>query len=143
MAADDAPHATLSVAGETRQVPVVPGVTTAAALVEAVADRYDADSVKLLHRGKRLAPGDALLPGMKVLCLGTTRGDREKVAAIRSDPTLRGFEAEAASCAVTKRRGAFSLCAACSGRAPEHLSEILANFESGPTEGLVTAQTWT
>ena len=38
-------------------------------------------------------------------------------------------------CAVTKRRDAFSLRAAWSGRAPEHLSQILANFESGLSSG--------
>ena len=39
------------------------------------------------------------------------------------------------SCAVTKRRNAFLLRAARGGRVPEHLSEILANFESGLTSG--------
>ena len=41
-----------------------------------------------------------------------------------------------AVCAVSKRRDAFSLRAAWSGAAPEHLSDILANFESGLTSGL-------
>ena len=35
---------------------------------------------------------------------------------------------------------AFSLCAAWSGRVPEHAVGILAKFGSGPTEWLVTAQ---
>ena len=96
-------YVTLSVSGADQRVNITENAT-AALLFDAVADALDASTVKLLHKGKRLARDDALTPGMRVLCLGTTTQQKDRIAAQRSDPTIRGFKEEAAREAA--RRGA-------------------------------------
>jgi len=96
-------HVTLSVSGADQSIAITENAT-AATLFDAVADALDASTVKLLHKGKRLARDDPLTPGMRVLCLGTTTQQKHAIAAQRSDPTIRGFKAEAQREAA--RRGA-------------------------------------
>ena len=99
----DQAHVTLSVSGADQRIAITENAT-AALLFDAVADALDASTVKLLHKGKRLARDDALTPGMRVLCLGTTTQQKQAIAAQKSDPTIRGFKAEAQREAA--RRGA-------------------------------------
>ena len=87
-------YVTLSVSGADQRIAITENAT-AALLFDAVADALDASTVKLLHKGKRLARGDPLTPGMRVLCLGTTTRQKQAIAAQKSDPTIRGFKAEA------------------------------------------------
>ena len=87
-------YVTLSVSGADQRIAITENAT-AALLFDAVADTLDASTVKLLHKGKRLARDDALTPGMRVLCLGTTTQQKQAIAAQKSDPTIRGFKAEA------------------------------------------------
>ncbi len=96
-------YVTLSVSGADQRINITENAT-AALLFGAVADALDASTVKLLHKGKRLTRDDPLTPGMRVLCLGTTTQQKQAIAAQRSDPTIRGFKAEAAREAA--RRGA-------------------------------------
>ena len=96
-------YVTLSVSGADRRVKITENAT-AALLFDAVAGALDASTVKLLHKGKRLTRDDPLTPGMRVLCLGTTTRQKQAIAAQRSDPTIRGFKAEAQREAA--RRGA-------------------------------------
>ena len=96
-------YVTLSVSGADQRINITENAT-AALLFDAVANTLDASTVKLLHKGKRLARDDALTPGMRVLCLGTTTQQKLSIAAQRSDPTIRGFKAEAQREAA--RRGA-------------------------------------
>ena len=58
---------------------------------------------------------------------------RGRLCRTPSPRFARKTRTSAPSCAVTKRRDAVSLRAAWSGCASEHLSEILAKFESGLT----------
>jgi len=94
-------YVTLSVSGADQRIAITENAT-AATLFDAV--DFDANTVKLLHKGKRLARDDPLTPGMRVLCLGTTTQQKDRIAAQRSDPTIRGFKAEAQREAA--RRGA-------------------------------------
>ena len=87
-------YVTLSVSAADQRIAITENAT-AALLFDAVANTLDASTVKLLHKGKRLARDDALTPGMRVLCLGTTTQQKLSIAAQRSDPTIRGFKAEA------------------------------------------------
>jgi len=96
-------YVTLSVSGADQRINITENAT-AALLFDAVAGALDASTVKLLHKGRRLARDDALTPGMRVLCLGTTTQQKLSIAAQRSDPTIRGFKAEAQREAA--RRGA-------------------------------------
>ena len=96
-------YVTLSVSGADQRINITENAT-AALLFDAVANTLDASTVKLLHKGKRLARDDPLTPGMRVLCLGTTTQQKHAIAAQRSDPTIRGFRAEAQREAA--RRGA-------------------------------------
>ena len=95
-------YVTLSVSGADQRINITEDAT-AALLFDAVSD-LDASTVKLLHKGRRLARDDPLTPGMRVLCLGTTTQQKLSIAAQRSDPTIRGFKAEAQREAA--RRGA-------------------------------------
>ena len=96
-------YVTLSVSGADQRIAITENAT-AALLFDAVADALDASTVKLLHKGKRLTRDDPLTPGMRVLCLGTTTQQKQAIAAQKSDPTIRGFKAEAQREAA--RRGA-------------------------------------
>jgi hypothetical protein len=96
-------YVTLSVSGADQRINITENAT-AALLFDAVADALDASTVKLLHKGKRLTRDDPLTPGMRVLCLGTTTRQKTMIAAQKSDPTIRGFKAEAQREAA--RRGA-------------------------------------
>ena len=96
-------HVTLSVSGADQSIAITENAT-AALLFDAVAGALDASTVKLLHKGRRLARDDPLTPGMRVLCLGTTTQQKTMIAAQRSDPTIRGFKEEAQREAA--RRGA-------------------------------------
>ena len=96
-------YVTLSVSGADQRINITEDAT-AALLFDAVSHTLDASTVKLLHKGKRLMRDDPLTPGMRVLCLGTTTQQKDRIAAQRSDPTIRGFKAEAQREAA--RRGA-------------------------------------
>ena len=96
-------YVTLSVSGADQRIAITENAT-AATLYLMRPPALDASTVKLLHKGKRLARDDALTPGMRVLCLGTTTQQKQAIAAQRSDPTIRGFKAEAQREAA--RRGA-------------------------------------
>ena len=93
---------TLAVRGKTRTVDVPPNATVAA-LFAAVEDELEPSTIKMLCRGKRLAPGDAIPANAKIMVLGTTRAEKETVRSAKSDPLLRGFAAEEAKEAA--RRG--------------------------------------
>ena len=86
-------YVTLSVSGADQRIAITENAT-AATLFDAI-NTLDASTVKLLHKGKRLTRDDPLTPGMRVLCLGTTTRQKQAIAAQRSDPTIRGFKAEA------------------------------------------------
>ena len=93
---------TLAVRGKTRTVDMPPNATVAA-LFAAVEDELEPSTIKMLCRGKRLAPGDAIPADAKIMVLGTTRAEKETVRSAKSDPLLRGFAAEEAKEAA--RRG--------------------------------------
>ena len=86
---------TLAVRGKTRTVDMPPNATVAA-LFAAVEDELEPSTIKMLCRGKRLAPGDAIPADAKIMVLGTTRAEKETVRSAKSDPLLRGFAAEEA-----------------------------------------------
>ena len=98
---------TLSISGTDEQVAIAKNAT-AAVLFDAVGGALDASTVKLVHKGRRLTRDDPLLPGMRVLCLGTTTRDKAAVAAKKSDPTIRSFKQEAAREAARNRTDGFA-----------------------------------
>ena len=101
-------------------------------------DKFDRDPFVFDRDGRllQLEYADAAA-GRGGLCVGVARGavavlcgavdarGDEKVADV-DDRRARGRNRAA------RLQDAVSLCAAWSGRVPEHLSEILATFESGP-----------
>lgn len=103
---DGQAYVTLSISGTDEQVAIAADAT-AAVLFDAVGGALDASTVKLVHKGRRLTRDDALAPGMRVLCLGTSTRDKEAVAAKKSDPTIRSFKQEAAREAARNRTDGF------------------------------------
>ena len=91
---------------------------------------------------RSVASVDQQVDALNEETLASLAAARATVARLAAEnATLRGQRAaaDALARAVTKTSWclgrAGSLCAAWSGRGPEHLSEFLANFESGLTSG--------
>lgn len=91
-------QARLKIAGVVHAVPVAPGDTASVLFEYASRSGLDATTVKIVgKRGRRISTNDQLdnldLSG-PLLVLGTRSADVAQVASARSDPLLRGLDAE-------------------------------------------------
>lgn len=90
--AADAAFITLRISGTSRAVQYKPN-DTVAALYAAVEGDLAPETIKMLYRGRKLAPSDGIPRGdaVTIVVMGTSREDRSAAASAVSDPLTRGF----------------------------------------------------